>query len=119
MVARRARRLPQDAAGPATNGATLVDAAISFAGSISASPCERTHPPRAIEIGIEMTDIPNTDIPNTAMTPADGNGSCEDRHSFYAEISREMVRLYKEQFGRGPTKARTAFAGADCLICTN
>ena len=42
-----------------------------------------------------MTDIPNTDMPNTAMTPADGNGSCEDRHSFYAEISREMVRLYK------------------------
>ena len=33
-------------------------------------------------------------------------------------ISNEMVRLYKEQFGRGPTKARTSFAGPDCLICT-
>lgn len=38
--------------------------------------------------------------------------------SAHAEISREMVRLYKEQFGRGPTKARTDFAGPDVLICT-
>ena len=29
-----------------------------------------------------------------------------------------MVRLYKEQFGRGPTKARTDFAGPDLVICT-
>lgn len=35
-----------------------------------------------------------------------------------AEISREMVRLYKEVFGRGPTKARTEFAGSDIVICT-
>jgi uncharacterized protein YbcI len=38
--------------------------------------------------------------------------------SVRAELSREMVRLYKELFGRGPTKARTDFAGADILICT-
>jgi uncharacterized protein YbcI len=38
--------------------------------------------------------------------------------SILAEISREMVRLYKEQFGRGPTKARSNFAGPDTLICT-
>src|SRR3954462_2930284 len=35
-----------------------------------------------------------------------------------AEISREMVRLYKEQFGRGPTKAKTDFAGPDLVVCT-
>ena len=35
-----------------------------------------------------------------------------------AEISREMVRLYKEQFGRGPTRARSHFAGPDLLVCT-
>ena len=29
-----------------------------------------------------------------------------------------MVRLYKERFGRGPTKARTNFAGPDVVICT-
>ena len=31
-------------------------------------------------------------------------------------ISNEMVRLYKEQFGRRPTKARTHWAGADTLV---
>jgi uncharacterized protein YbcI len=47
------------------------------------------------------------------------DASVEDRHSsVHAEISREMVRLYKEQFGRGPTKARTDFAGPDVLVCT-
>jgi uncharacterized protein YbcI len=38
--------------------------------------------------------------------------------SVRAEISREMVRLYKELFGRGPTKARTEFAGPDIVIST-
>jgi uncharacterized protein YbcI len=28
-----------------------------------------------------------------------------------------MVRLFKEQFGRGPTKARSYFAGPDVLVC--
>lgn len=32
------------------------------------------------------------------------------------EISNAMVRLYKEAFGRGPTKARAQFAGPDTLI---
>jgi uncharacterized protein YbcI len=30
-------------------------------------------------------------------------------------ISNEMVRLYKDLFGRGPTKARTIWAGPDTL----
>ena len=29
-----------------------------------------------------------------------------------------MVSLYKEQFGRGPTNARTYFVGSDTLVCT-
>jgi uncharacterized protein YbcI len=33
-------------------------------------------------------------------------------------VSNAMVRIYKEQFGRGPTKVRTNFAGPDILICT-
>jgi uncharacterized protein YbcI len=35
-----------------------------------------------------------------------------------AEVSRAMVGIYKEQFGRGPTKARTHWAGSDALVCT-
>lgn len=34
------------------------------------------------------------------------------------EISNAMVRLYKEAFGRGPTKARAQFAGPDLLVVT-
>src|SRR4051812_7978705 len=33
-------------------------------------------------------------------------------------VSNAMVKLYKEQFGRGPTKAKTHFAGPDVLIAT-
>jgi uncharacterized protein YbcI len=32
-------------------------------------------------------------------------------------ISNEMVRLFKEQFGRGPKRARTEFAGPNCIVC--
>jgi uncharacterized protein YbcI len=50
----------------------------------------------------------------TASLPGDDSST----HSVRAEISREMVRLYKDMFGRGPTMARTDFAGADILVCT-
>jgi uncharacterized protein YbcI len=33
-----------------------------------------------------------------------------------AGISREMVRLYKEYFGRGPTRVRTHWAGPDIVM---
>jgi uncharacterized protein YbcI len=35
-----------------------------------------------------------------------------------ADISDQMVRLYKELFGRGPTQARCAYAGPDTLVVT-
>ena len=41
----------------------------------------------------------------------------ERQSSVLMEISNAMVRLYKEQFGRGPTKARTLWAGPDTLAC--
>ena len=34
-----------------------------------------------------------------------------------ADVSNALVRLHKEQFGRGPTRARSAFAGPDMLLC--
>jgi uncharacterized protein YbcI len=34
------------------------------------------------------------------------------------EITNAMVRIYKELFGLGPTKARSAYAGPDTLIAT-
>ena len=53
----------------------------------------------------------------TQQEPRGADGA-DPAISILAEISREMVRLYKEQFGRGPTKARSNFAGPDTLICT-
>jgi uncharacterized protein YbcI len=32
-------------------------------------------------------------------------------------VSTALVKLHKEQFGRGPTTARTHFAGPDMLVC--
>jgi uncharacterized protein YbcI len=33
------------------------------------------------------------------------------------EVSSTMIRLFKDQFGRGPTSARTYWAGPDVLTC--
>jgi uncharacterized protein YbcI len=55
------------------------------------------------------------------MSDERSSGAVEAMDSTYsirAGISREMVRLYKEQFGRGPTKAKTEFAGPDLVIST-
>jgi uncharacterized protein YbcI len=38
--------------------------------------------------------------------------------SLLTELSNEMVRIFKEQFGRGPTSARAAWAGPDTLVVT-
>ncbi len=38
--------------------------------------------------------------------------------STLSQVSNAMVSLHKEQFGRGPTKARSNFAGPDVLVCT-
>ena len=37
--------------------------------------------------------------------------------SLLMDVSNTMVRIYKEQFGRGPTRARSNWAGPDALIC--
>ena len=34
------------------------------------------------------------------------------------EITNAVVRIYKEQFGRGPTKARSDYGGPDALLVT-
>jgi len=42
-------------------------------------------------------------------------GDGDSRTSTLAAISDEMVRLYKDQFGRGPTRVRTYWCGDDVL----
>ena len=53
-----------------------------------------------------------------APLPTESAEGDERNASVLAEVSRQMVKLYKEQFGRGPTKARTDFAGPDIVVCT-
>ena len=47
--------------------------------------------------------------------PSGGNNN---EHGVLSAISNEMVRIYKSQFGRGPTKTRTQWAGPDILVVT-
>ena len=46
-------------------------------------------------------------------------GTSDERQGFQlSEISNGMVKIYKEQFGRGPTKTVTSYAGPNVLITT-
>lgn len=54
---------------------------------------------------------------------ADGTQQDEQRNDerdapfgLMVAISREMSQLYKEQFGRGPTKVRSEWAGPDVIV---
>jgi uncharacterized protein YbcI len=42
----------------------------------------------------------------------------EQPRSDMLAVSTALVTLHKEQYGRGPTKARSHFAGPDTLVCT-
>ena len=53
-------------------------------------------------MAVELRDLDRDDAP---------------QHTLSA-ISNEMVRIYKDQFGRGPTKTRTNWAGSDVLVVT-
>ena len=45
-------------------------------------------------------------------------GHADRRGLELEEITNAMVRLYKDLFGRGPTKARTSYAGPDTVVST-
>lgn len=49
----------------------------------------------------------------------DGQLAAPERQqtSMMLDVSNALVALHKEQFGRGPTKARSNFAGPDALVC--
>jgi uncharacterized protein YbcI len=51
-------------------------------------------------------------VPTEAQQPTDAEG----RSSALMEIANVMVRLYKDQFGRGPTKARATWCTPDAVV---
>jgi uncharacterized protein YbcI len=52
-----------------------------------------------------------------ATESVEPHGDGANQHLLSA-VSNEMVHIYKDQFGRGPTKVRTQWAGTDILIVT-
>ena len=66
-----------------------------------------------------MHELPTSSVINGSIAAsADGAPAGTDgrTRSPLLQISNAMVRLYKEAFGRGPTKARAQFIGNDTLI---
>jgi uncharacterized protein YbcI len=53
-----------------------------------------------------------------ATIPQTDGQAPHGQQSTLLTVSNEMVRLYKDLFGRGPTRARSAWAGSDALLCT-
>jgi uncharacterized protein YbcI len=72
--------------------------------------------------GLASGSAPDTPALSGYRGAADGNGaaapSADETASGSAllQISNAIVRIYKDAFGRGPTKARAQFAGPDTLV---
>ena len=53
----------------------------------------------------------STDVSGSSAAERHADQNAEARQGLSLEISNAMVRLYKDHFGRGPTKARTYWCG--------
>jgi uncharacterized protein YbcI len=51
-----------------------------------------------------------TPVPN-------GEAGPEPANTHLTQITRAMVAIYKEQFGRGPRFAHSHYAGPDAIVC--
>jgi uncharacterized protein YbcI len=56
------------------------------------------------------------DAPDARHSPAGGEARGESLSSQLTQISRAMVAIYKDQFGRGPRHAHTHYAASDTII---
>jgi uncharacterized protein YbcI len=55
-------------------------------------------------------------VSTTALPPPEETRSTEAAPSPLLAISNETVQLYKQSFGRGPTRVRTLFADPDTVV---
>ncbi len=60
--------------------------------------------------------VDETGLRPPGLDATDGAPS-SDGHSLMAGLSRAMVGIYKEQFGRGPVRAHSHWAGDDMIVC--
>jgi uncharacterized protein YbcI len=59
--------------------------------------------------------VPDSPMPTGFPSPSEDG---EVRGRLLQDIANEMVRLFKEQFGRGPTRARAHWSGDDVITVT-
>jgi uncharacterized protein YbcI len=52
------------------------------------------------------------------IAQGDGHLSPKPETRVLLELCNEMVRIYKQMFGRGPTRARADWAGPHAVLCT-
>jgi uncharacterized protein YbcI len=52
-----------------------------------------------------------------ALDPITTEPNGDNSTSVLVQVSRAIVGVYKEQFGRGPDRVRTYHAGPDALVC--
>jgi uncharacterized protein YbcI len=52
------------------------------------------------------------------IAQGDGHLSGNPKAQVLHELCNEMVRIYKDIFGRGPTRVLADWAGRDALLCT-
>jgi uncharacterized protein YbcI len=55
-------------------------------------------------------------VDSDGLTPA-GEVDAQSDARVLPRVTSAMVRIYKEQFGRGPENARSYYAGPDVIIC--
>jgi uncharacterized protein YbcI len=54
----------------------------------------------------------------TIIPQRDADPSVKAGTHVLLNLSNEMVKIYKEIFGRGPTRTRADWAGRDAVLCT-
>jgi uncharacterized protein YbcI len=60
----------------------------------------------------------NQQLDQQLIAQSNGHVSTKPEARVLLELCNEMVRIYKEIFGRGPTRARADWAGPDAVLCT-
>ena len=69
-----------------------------------------------LSCGLSKRDSKGQTMEDATISGRDG--TVPPQQSVLLLMSNEMVRLYKDLFGRGPTRSRSGWADPDTLLCT-
>ena len=65
-----------------------------------------------------MTEQARQTLEQDQIVPSNGEAPAASNTSTSVQLANEMVKIYKQIFGRGPTRARATWAGPNTLLCT-